>query len=1014
MKKYWKSIEEYKEAIRNESGGSALESKPQPEFSVEGLSEEEKIGGTNRRDFLKMLGFTVGYAALASSCEMPVRKAIPYLNQPEEITPGVANYYASTFFDGYDFCNIVIKVRDGRPIKIEGNELSKINGAGTIARVQASVLSLYDLARLQSPMKNQQAVSWNTIDNEIPGKLKEISNSGKKIVILSPTVISPSTKKAIARFTSEYPDTEWIVYDTLSSSAMLDANEKNFGVRAIPAYHFDKAGLIVGFNADFLGTWISPAEYTRQYARGRKISEKNKSMSKHIQYESYMSLTGSNADYRFPILPSEELVILKNLYNEIAEQTGATKIEVTSSKYDVVTIASELLDHKGNSLVISGTNDTDIQLTVNAINHLLDNYGQTVDLSRPVFLRQGDDRKMEKMVGELNEGNIGGIIFYNTNPVYDYYASEKLFEGLKKAELTVSLSEVMDETARACKYVCPDSHYLESWNDAEPSSGNLSIQQPGITKLFDTRQAQESLLAWAGVKVHYHDFIRSHWEETYFPQQDRFIAFDSFWKQSVHDGVTGIETGSGEAPEFTMALPAGKETKTNGLELVLYEKVSIGNGKHANNPWLQELPDPISSATWDNYVCVAHSDAEEMGLSSEDVVKIDGQLELPVLVQPGQPKGTIGIAVGYGRTSAGRVAEGIGKNVYHLSHVINGERRLAGKPVTMERAGRKTYPLARTQSHHTMEGRAIVRETTLPQWKEDPKSGNEMHRDIVKENLTLYEVPKFDGYHWGMAINLNACTGCGNCAIACQAENNVAVIGKEEVRNRRIMHWLRIDRYYSEEVDNPEVTHMPVMCQHCDNAPCENVCPVAATPHSSEGLNQMAYNRCIGTRYCMNNCPYKVRRFNWYEYSNNKKFDYNLSNDQEKLVLNPDVTVRSRGVVEKCSLCVQRIQEKKLQAKKEGRPVMEGEIKTACQQSCPGDAIVFGNLNDPEAEITKVVKDPRTYQLLEQLHTLPTVSYVTKVRNMDPEDKKQNYSIQYPVFKGSGDTEPGGSGGPKH
>ena len=400
------------------------------------------------------------------------------------------------------------------------------------------------------------------------------------------------------------------------------------------------------------------------------------------------------------------------------------------------------------------------------------------------------------------------------------------------------------------------------------------------------------------------------------------------------------------------------------------------------------MPDPVSTGTWDNYVCISPDYARAEGLKNEDVVNIDGLFDLPVLVQPGQPDGCIAIALGYGRTSAGKVANGIGQNVNRLALMLNENRRQSGRRVKITKTG-KTYAL--TQSHHTMEKRAIVREATLEEYKKSPNAGNEMHMDVVKQNLTLYEIPKFDGFHWGMAINLNSCVGCGNCVISCQAENNVAIIGKEQVRKRRIMHWIRIDRYYSDEASNPEVVHQPVMCQQCDNAPCENVCPVAATPHSSEGLNQMAYNRCIGTRYCMNNCPYKVRRFNWFQYVNNDKFDYDMNNDYGKLVLNPDVVVRERGVVEKCSFCVQRIQEKKLNAKMEMRELRDGEIQTACQQSCPGDAIVFGDMNDPNSEISGLLTNPRTYQLLEQLHTLPSVNYMTKIWNKDLKDKKVNY-----------------------
>jgi molybdopterin-containing oxidoreductase family iron-sulfur binding subunit len=984
----------------------------QPEFSIDGITEEEKSGKHNRRDFLKLLGFSVSYAALANSCEMPVRKAIPYLQRPEEIVPGIANYYASTYFDGHDYCSILVKNREGRPIKIEGNDLSKITMGGTTARVQSSVLSLYDLARLKGPQKDKSETTWESIDSEISGKLRSISQQGGKTVVLSHTVISPSTRRAIEAFLAAYPGSEWVVYDSVSESAMLDANQANFGIRAIPSYHFDKASLIVGFQADFLGNWVLPAKYARDYARARKLTDSDQ-MSRHIQFESNLSLTGSNADQRFPIRPSEEIIILANLWNEIVSKLGGEAVSAPASPVDVQSVAGELIDHRGKSLVVSGSNDINVQLLVNAINMALGNYGQTIDMGKPVMLRQGKDAEMSRLIDEMNGGRVRGIVFYGVNPVYDYPESDKFFSGIKKAELTVSLSPNPDETSRMCQFACPDHHYLESWNDAEPVKGIYSLAQPVINPVFNTRQAQESLLKWAGIPVSFQEYMQQTWQESIFKLQQEQVDPVAFWNHCLHDGVFEAPSDETTLPVYSSVAPTITAIPSQGLEAALYEKIGIGTGSLANNPWLQELPDPITKVVWDNYVCVAPSYAEQNGLSFEDVVMVNGQFELPVVVQPGQHPGTVGIAIGYGRTSAGRVADGVGQNAYPLVNLAGGYRQLAGKPVTIEKVAGKTYELAATQTHHTMEGRAIVRETTLQQWKDDPKSGNEMHKEIAEQNLTLYNLPEYNSYHWSMAINLNACIGCGNCAISCQAENNVAVIGKQEVRNRRIMHWIRIDRYYSEESDNPEVTHMPVMCQHCDNAPCENVCPVAATPHSDEGLNQMTYNRCIGTRYCMNNCPYRVRRFNWYEYTNRERFDYNLGNDQEKLVLNPDVTVRSRGVVEKCSMCIQRIQEKKLDAKLEDRPVRDGEIKTACQQSCPGDAIIFGDINDPNSEISKIWGNPRTYQLLEQLHTLPSVSYVTKVRNLDPSLKKQNYSPAYPVYN-SGEEMPEGGHDSSH
>jgi molybdopterin-containing oxidoreductase family iron-sulfur binding subunit len=415
-------------------------------------------------------------------------------------------------------------------------------------------------------------------------------------------------------------------------------------------------------------------------------------------------------------------------------------------------------------------------------------------------------------------------------------------------------------------------------------------------------------------------------------------------------------------------------------EVVFYESISIGNGKYANNPWLHELPDPMAKLSWDNFAAIPVGYAQEKGLKNEDVISLNG-IELPVFVQPGQANGTISVALGYGREISGKVGDGLGKNMYKLVTIENGVRQYYLSSAKIEKIEGKVFELAISQTHHSMEGRPIVRETSLDEYLIDPAAGNELKAEHDSKSVTLYDEPVYNGHHWGMAVDLNSCTGCGNCSVACQAENNIPVIGKEQVRNRRIMHWIRIDRYYSENPENPKVSFQPVMCQHCGNAPCENVCPVAATPHSEEGLNQMAYNRCVGTKYCLNNCPYRVRRFNWFKYVQNDKFDFALNSDLGRMVLNPDVTVRSRGVVEKCSMCVQRIQEKKQLAKLEGRPIAEGEIKTACAQSCPADAIVFGDLENPESRISQLFKDKRNYHLLEELHTLPSIGYLTKVRN---------------------------------
>ncbi len=982
MKKYWRSL--------NELQGN-LSVDPEPEFSTTGISEDEIKGKakTTRRDFLKLLGFGVGYATIAASCETPVNKAIPYLIKPDEVTVGIANYYASTIFDGHDYCSILVKTREGRPIKIEGNELSSITKGGTTARVQASVLNLYDSARYKNPKKANSDISWADADKAIVSELEKIAEQGGKIVLFSSTIISPTTKKIFKDFKEKYPTTQVVYYDAVSYSAMLDANMKSFGKRVLADYRFDKADLIVSFGADFLGNWISPVEFTKQYSSKRKPEKGSPKMSKHVQFESTMTLTGSNADYRIPIKPSDEAALLIELYNKLAAKAGAEKLSGGKAIVNIDTLANELWQNKGKSLVVCGTNDVNNQYIVNAINNLLENYGKTIDINAPLLLKQGNDAEVKALVEEMNAGKVAAVFFNNSNPVYDYPEKEKFAEGLKKVALSVSFASAKDETSQACTYICPDNNYLESWNDAEPKTGYFSLAQPTIHQLFDTRQMQDSLLKWMGKDEQYYDYIQKYWESEIFPKQKGFNSFTAFWNKSLHDGV--FETsGNNEPVSFNgegLQEAANKTKKsTEGIELLVYENIGIGNGANANNPWLQELPDPVSKVCWDNYLAVSYNYAKSTGLELGDIVKVNGKFEIPVLIQPGQADETVAIAMGYGRTNAGLAADGVGQNAFALLDNSGDYKNYAIPGVKIEKTG-KNHKLALTQEYHTMQGRDIVHETSLDEYTKNPTAGNEAHvKHEENKPITLYPGRTYEGHHWGLALDLNACTGCSACVIACQAENNVPVIGREEVINRRIMHWMRIDRYYSEQAENPEVFYMPVMCQHCDNAPCENVCPVAATPHSDEGLNQMAYNRCIGTRYCMNNCPYRVRRFNWYQFTNNAKYAFTEDIDLSRMVLNPDVLVRTRGVVEKCTMCVQRIQEGKLNAKKENRPLRDGEVKPACLQACAADAIIFGDLNDKESKIAKAYENERNYHLLEELHTLPSVGYLTKVRNNSEKD----------------------------
>ncbi|HER07832.1 MAG TPA: 4Fe-4S dicluster domain-containing protein [Bacteroides sp.] len=968
MEKHWRSIEEFH---GGKDPGPETEAGQEHRNAVLDLLDSRAVDSpATRRDFLKLFGFSIATATVVSSCEKPVQKAIPYLIRPEEVTPGQASYYASTFYDGSEYCSVLVKVRDGRPIKIEGNHRSPVSHGGTSARVQASVLNLYDEARYRDPMISREPVSWEETDRLVREKL----SSGRRTVLVTPTVISPSTREAIGLFLKAYPGAEWIQYDETPASGIREAHRILFGRSLIPGFHFDTADYILSLDADFLGTWLAPVEFTRDYASTREVSSTRPRMSRHVQVESGFSVTGTSADIRLPVTPRESQLMLAAIYNRVADATGYPSLLAPPPVHDVEAMTAGLLEHRGRSLVVSGSNDPDVQVLVGGLNYMLGNYGQTLDLDRCIMLKQGDDAKFVDFVASLENGEVDNLVLVNVNPLYSLGG----FDALGKAGFTVYAGTAMNETAEACRVVCPDHHYLEAWGDAEPVTASYSLQQPCIRPIFNTRAFQDSLLAWAGETQSYGDLLRSWWKENLAPSAPE--GFEAWWKHTLQQGYLEKEPGH-PVLEYTPPRVA-LEPAESGLSLILYQPVSLNDGRYANNPWLQELPDPVSKVCWDNYLAVSPADAEEKGLRDEMVVTLDG-IAVPVLVQPGQARGTVSLALGYGRTRAGKVGDHLGINGFRWITRRNGHRCYVNDRIRMEATG-ETYPLARTQTHHTMEGRPIVRETTLEEYRKDPCAGNHFHVETEAHHQTLYPGVKFDGFHWGLVVDLNKCTGCNNCIVACTAENNVATVGKEEVRNRRIMHWIRIDRYYSGEPGNPQVLHQPVICQHCDNAPCENVCPVSATMHSNEGLNQVAYARCIGTKYCINNCPYRVRRFNWFKYVKNDRFDFNQNSDLSRLALNPDVTVRERGVIEKCSFCVQRIQEKKMEAKLENRALTDGEVQPACVQSCPAGALVFGNLNDEGSEVSRLKKQERNYHLLEELHTLPSVGYLTRVRNSPP------------------------------
>ncbi|CAH8282975.1 molybdopterin-containing oxidoreductase family iron-sulfur binding subunit [Mariniflexile fucanivorans] len=1081
-KKYWKSVEELNE------NSSIVETLKQNEF-VEQIPTDEFLGdkntleasSTTRRDFLKYVGFSTAAASLAA-CEGPVVKSIPYVVQPQEIIPGVANYYATTIADGFDFASVLVKTREGRPIKIENNALATTNGSAN-ARVNASVLGLYDSLRVQSPKKEGASISWSTFDNETNQKLTDLNVAGKEIVLFTQTFASPSTSKLISEFKEKYGNVRHVVYDAVSESAALDAYQAKYGERALANYDFSKAMTIVSVGADFLGDWQGGG-FDSGYSKN-KIPQNGK-MSRHIQFESNMSLTGANADKRVPLTPSEQKLALAKLYSYVVG--GSVSGSLPSHIEDAVKKAAAQLKKAGSdAVVVTGIQDVNAQTLALELNAFLGS--KAFDPKTAVKTRQGSDKEVLTLVADMKAGKVGAIIMSGVNPLYSLPNASDFAEGLKKTELSIAFSMKVDETSSQTQYIAAAPHYLESWGDVEIKKGHYALTQPTIRPLFDTRQFQDALLKWTGNDVTYHDYIKNHWNSS-------VLGGNSF-NQALHDGgfvygssIGGLHKTSEETVESTSTELKDKKDRTfvggiihdvavgvgikdedkdefitttststitsnsgalagvtvasggnaanalaasakkSSLELTLYTKVGMGDGQQANNPWLQEFPDPITRASWDNYLTVSKADADALGLMNKHVangalngsyakVTVNGKsITAPIMIQPGQAKGSVGLAFGYGRTAGLKEEMQTGVNAYALYQNFNTTQSVTIEAVAGE------HEFASVQLHNTLMGRGdIIKETSLEIFNtQDKKHWNAVPMVSLNHKETPVTSPKVDlwdefdrsiGHHFNLSIDLNACTGCGACVIACHAENNVPVVGKTEVRRSRDMHWLRIDRYYSsdatfEEDDakkdgfsglfgdngslggfgemehasvNPQVAFQPVMCQHCNHAPCETVCPVAATSHGRQGQNHMAYNRCVGTRYCANNCPYKVRRFNWFLYNGNDEFDYHMNDDLGRMVLNPDVVVRSRGVMEKCSMCIQKTQKTILDAKRDGREIKDGEFQTACSAACSNGAMVFGDINDKESQVAKLKEDNRMYHLLESVGVKPNVMYQTKVRN---------------------------------
>ncbi|MEZ4873828.1 MAG: TAT-variant-translocated molybdopterin oxidoreductase [Bdellovibrionales bacterium] len=996
--KYWQSLDEW----RNTDEFKELADK---QFKVSPFAPEDSQSGFARREFLKLMGASMALTS-AGCLRRPEQRIVPYANRPPEVVPGNSNFYSSSLVDGGEAFGLVVRTREGRPIKLEGNADHPINLGKLSARANAHLLSLYDPDRLTGPkhnLLNSEKTNRDTVNADYGDVDKLFADYAAKrqLAIITGTVLSPSTRELLGEFVRVTGSKHYTI-DNMDMSALRLGQRASYGQDVLPRLRVDQANYILTLDTDLLGTFVSPVEYARQFASRRQPDGE---MNKLVAFESHLSMTGANADERYRIKSSDQLTVVAGIIAELAK-TGRVSREASDlagrfqsrisemnlPEGTLAKVAEELWNNRGKSLVVAGGLSTqtsgavDLQVAVNYLNNVLGNDGRTIDYDRAPSLSFAGQNDVSEFVADANAGRIRAAVIWGTNPVYSQPEKSGFTAALKSLENVAYAGLYNDETGRVSNYLIPDHHQLENWGDLEGQSGTISIQQPTIRPLYNTRAFQETLLNWADVSgrasgilnsKNYYDYLRGYWRRKVQPNSVniRGNGFEDFWYKVLQTGV--VETQSSR--DRSAGGRSFRNSRLNDiqpvpgaeLELVTYPSVALGDGSLANIPWLQELPDPVSKIVWDNYASISPNFAHEQNLHEGDVVEltVNGvKRNLPVHIQPGQHDSTVAIAVGYGRQGAGKVADGIGVNVYDFATYANGSAQFSAQAVTLNKTSQR-MKLASPQGHHRMEGRQIVVEATLDQYKNDPAANIHKHKVF-----SLWGKHEYKGHRWAMGVDLNACNGCGACTIACQAENNIPTVGKRYVIEGRIMQWIRIDRYYAGDPENPAVLNMPVMCQHCENAPCETVCPVNATVHGDEGTNDMIYNRCVGTRYCANNCPYKVRRFNWFNYVKNVK-------EPQHLALNPEVTVRDRGVMEKCTFCTHRIKEAKIKAKSEDRGLSDGDVVTACQQSCPTNAIIFGDINDANSKVSQHFNKGNTYALLEELNAVPMVKYATKIRN---------------------------------
>lgn len=974
-KAYWRSLDEYAQT-------PAFADMLDREFPT-GSDIWQYADGVGRRNFLKLMGASLALGGLTSCARQPAEMIVPFVKPPEEMIPGIAQYFATAMsLSGYTV-GLVARSNEGRPTHLAGNPNHGSSLGGTDVYTQASILNLYDPDRSTTVIRNGLINTWDEAARTLSETAESLrANQGAGLRILTGTVTSPTMASQLAGLMSEMPSAKWHQYDPAGNDSAREGSMLAFGDYVETVYRFDLADVVVTLDADFLSVGPGRIRYAHDFVARRKDIDDDADMNRLFAFESTPTLTGAMADHAKAVAPGK----IEGIARSLAAAAGVSGVaggEVDESVQAVFdACVKDLKEHRGAGIVIAGeTQPPVVHALAHAINHALGNAGTTVIHTQAVEPNPVDQMaSLKELVADIHAGEVQMLLILGGNPVYDTPADVDFAGALSQVAHRYHLGMYFDETADLCHWHIPESHYLEAWGDGRGHDGTVAITQPLIEPLYESKSAIEVLGTLAGTGGRSRDIVRKYW-------QDRLGAdgFDDAWRVVLSNGVVpntemppaNVSIQSG----FASASPAASD---GGIEIALRPDPSVYDGQFANNGWLQEIPKPLTKLTWDNALLVGPAMAKREGLAKEDVVTIsfeDGRsVDAPVWVLPGHPDGSATLHLGYGRTRAGNVGNGAGASAYALQ--TSTERGFA-RGATITKTG-ASWMLARTEDHYPIdhlvneEGRHLVREADLEHFEGHTDFAQHMGH-TPDEDMTL--LPKWRGaeHAWGMTIDLHSCIGCNACAIACVSENNIAVVGKQEIANGREMHWIRVDRYYKgDDVDSPEVVHQPVPCQQCENAPCEVVCPVAATMHSAEGLNDMVYNRCIGTRYCSNNCPYKVRRFNFYHFSDQETPSLQLGR-------NPNVTIRTRGVMEKCTYCVQRINAARIEAKKEDRRIRDGEVVTACQSACPVAAISFGDINDANSLVTKKKESPRNYALLGDLNTRPRTTYLAKVRNPHPD-----------------------------